>query len=171
FTGSYAVSKMIRFVCASSHNTTCSCETGSKSAVIVFDDGDINLAAEAAANSAFKLSGQRCVSAGRMLVQRSIFDRFVEQFLPFAKQAVVADPFDNVNGKIVFGPIINKSQMGRVISFNDMVRNDNECKVLWDQDGVHGRLPRAGNFLRPFVYKTEWRDKPDLKEEVFGPHA
>jgi len=173
FTGSYAVSKYIREACAFSDHTTCSCETGSKSAVIVFEDGDLKLAAEAAANSAFKLSGQRCVSAGRILVQRSVFNAFIDKFLTIAKQAVVAGPFEepgNAN-RLHFGPLINKSQMEKVMKFNDLVRDDTEAKVLWDQDGIHGRLPRKGFFLRPFVYKCEWRDKPYLKQEVFGPHV
>jgi len=174
FTGSAQVGQYIRQSCAESWHQTCSCEMGSKSAVIVFEDGRIGLAAEAAANSAFKLSGQRCVSAGRILIQRSVFNAFVDQFLPFVKKAVVAGPFDQTaeaSGVLRFGPLINKAQMERVMKYNDMVRNDNEAKVLWDQDGIHGRLPRQGYFLRPFVYKTEWRDKPYLKEEVFGPHV
>jgi acyl-CoA reductase-like NAD-dependent aldehyde dehydrogenase len=81
FTGSAEVGKIIRTVCAESWNKTCSCELGSKSAVIVFDDADLEIAASACLNSAFKLSGQRCVSSGRILVQRGIFDRFEERFL------------------------------------------------------------------------------------------
>lgn len=171
FTGSYAVSKKIRQACADSDHRTCSCETGSKSAVIVFEDGDLDLAADAAANSALKLSGQRCVSSGRILVQRSVFQKFQEKFLHLVKGAVAAGPFENVDAKLVFGPLINKAQKERVLKYNQMVADDGEAMVLWNPDGIHGLLDKPGHFLRPFVYKTEWRDKPYLKEEVFGPHV
>lgn len=173
FTGSFAVSKLIRQACAESDHTTCSCETGSKSAVIVFEDANLDLAATAAANSAFKLTGQRCVSSGRILVQRSIFKQFEEKFLNIAKGVFPHGPFEYTADILCLrcGPLISKAQMERVIEFNDMVRKDSDAKVLWDQDGVHDRLPRKGFFLRPFVYKTEWRDKPYLKKEVFGPHV
>ena len=67
-------------VCADSWHKTCSCEMGSKSAVIVFDDANFDLAVSACIASSFKLSGQRCVSAGRILVQRGIYDEFAESF-------------------------------------------------------------------------------------------
>jgi aldehyde dehydrogenase (NAD+) len=170
FTGSFDVAKKIRQVCANSKHRTCSCETGSKSAVIVFDDCDIDLAAEAAVNSAFKLSGQRCVSSGRILVQRSIFQLFQEKFLTLAKSVKTVSPFANDNG-LTMGPLINQSQKERVNHFNNLVRSDKEAVVLWDQDGIHGEMNIAGYFLRPFVYKTEWRDATYLKQEVFGPHV
>ena len=174
FTGSAQVGQYIRQVCANSWHKTCQCEMGSKSAVIVFADGHLDLAAEAAANSAFKLSGQRCVSAGRILVQRDVFNDFVAKFTHYAAHVAVKGPFDASHhepGTITMGPVINKKQMDRVISFNDLVRNDKEAKVLVDQDGIHGLPKRPGYFLSPFVYKAEWRDKPYLKQEVFGPHV
>lgn len=170
FTGSFATAKIIRQACANSNHRTCSCETGSKSAVIVFEDGNLDLAAEAAVNSAFKLSGQRCVSSGRILIQRSVFQAFQEKFVSLVKSVKTAGPFETIEGLTV-GPVINKTQKVRVQSFNEMVRNDPEAMVLWDQDGIHGEIKGAGHFLRPFVYKTEWRDKLYLKQEVFGPHV
>lgn len=170
FTGSYQAAKAVRAACANSTHRTCSCETGSKSAVMVFEDGDLDLAVDAAVNSAFKLSGQRCVSSGRILVQRPVFNQFIDKFLTAVKGVQVCGPFDNVDG-MTMGPLINKAQKDRVRAFNDLVRNDAQAKVLWDQDGIHGELKGPGHFLRPFVYKTEWQDKPYLKQEVFGPHV
>ena len=80
FTGSAEVGQDIRKHCASTWNKTCSVECGSKSATIVFDDGDLDLGVELAAASAFKLSGQRCVSSSRILVQRNILEKFITQF-------------------------------------------------------------------------------------------
>src|SRR5262249_31620304 len=63
FTGSYEVGSSIRRLAAESDHKTCACEMGSKSAVIVCQDADLSLAANAALLSAFKTTGQRCVSA------------------------------------------------------------------------------------------------------------
>jgi aldehyde dehydrogenase (NAD+) len=172
FTGSAEVGKSIRIACANSWHKTCSCEMGSKSAVMVFEDCDFDLAVSACLTSAFKLSGQRCVSSGRILVQRSILEKFIEAFTYQVSFAAVSDPFNVPRGpsSVVYGPLISKEQMNRVISFNDMVRNDPEACVLYDLDR-DGLLSETGWFLRPFVYQIEWCNKPYLKQEVFGPHV
>lgn len=168
FTGSVEVGRHIRRVCAEGEKT-CSCEMGSKSAVMVFEDADLDLAVSACLNSAFKLSGQRCVSSGRILVQRSVLDKFKEMFLEKVRNIFVGDPFEDVpsESSIAFGPLISREQMERVLSFNDMVRGDSDAKILCDLD--RGRT--LGNFAGPFVYQSEWSDKPYLKQEVFGPHV
>ena len=81
FTGSAAVGQEIRQHCATTWHKTCSCEMGSKSAVITFKDGNLSLAVDASVASAFKLSGQRCVSSGRLIVQRDVFEEFKNRFL------------------------------------------------------------------------------------------
>jgi len=169
FTGSVEVGRNIRKICAEGEKT-CSCEMGSKSAVIVFEDGDIDLAVNAALNSAFKLSGQRCVSAGRILVQRSILDPFKEKFLEKVKKIHVGDPFEEstLEPSLSFGPLISYSQKQRVVTFNDMVRNDPDAIILHD---LGDDLNTKSNYVNPFVYQIEWSDKPYLKQEVFGPHV
>lgn len=174
FTGSAEVGKSIRIACANSWHKTCSCEMGSKSAVMVFADCDFDLAVSACVNSAFKLSGQRCVSAGRLIVQRSILEKFKERLLHEVGTAVAIDPFepfDPPSGvcSVAFGPLISSEQMKRVQEFNDLVRADSDATVLFDGD-ADGRMDGKGYFLRPFVYQSEWADKVYLKQEVFGPH-
>jgi aldehyde dehydrogenase (NAD+) len=168
FTGSAEVGQHIRKVCADSWHKTSSCEMGSKSAVIVFDDCDLDLAVSAALNSAFKLSGQRCVSAGRFIVQETIFDKFKAKFLEQVDKALAVDPFVPTNGaSITFGPLISNEQKERVLKFNQLVRDDKDATVLFDR----GNAKRPGYFLEPFVYQVNWGDKPYLKQEVFGPHV
>lgn len=170
FTGSAEVGKQIKQHCAGTWNKTCSCELGSKSAVIVFNDANWNLALEAVIASAFKLSGQRCVSSGRALIQRDIFDKFCHDVVEAAKNVLVADPFTVDYSGFSCGPLISKDQVARVEKFNQLVRDDVEAAVVFDPDGKDGKLVSPGNFLRPFIYTTEWRDAPYLKQEVFGPH-
>ena len=191
FTGSAEVGQHIRRVCADSWNKTCSCELGSKSAVIVFDDANFDLAVSASIASAFKLSGQRCVSAGRLIVQRGIYDKFCESFKKYAEQVSPGEPFDTEaselkdsqsffafgentssfvapvpNDAAYMGPLINQQQLERVKKFNNLVLEDDLAEVL-----VTPTYREPGNYVSPMVYKTEWRDAPYLKQEVFGPHV
>lgn len=169
FTGSSEVGKLIRISCANSWHKTCNCEMGSKSAVIVFEDGDIDLAVSACLNSAFKLSGQRCVSSGRLLIQRSILDKFNNKFIENLKYFFMGSPDDLIpnDATICFGPVISQEQKEKIESYNDLVRNDSSCKVLLDCS----KNNKKGYFIGPFVYESEWSNKPFLKEEVFGPHV
>ena len=176
FTGSAEVGKEIRKVCAESDHKTCSCEMGSKSAVIVFEDADLDLAVSACVNSAFKLSGQRCVSSGRLLVQRSILEKFKEKFLNEVSLIIVKNPFEgNRDETLTFGPLISETQARNVQAFNAAVRTDSDAQVLYDLEGVDGNLNKIwhekGFWVRPFVYQVEWADKTYLKQEVFGPHV
>ncbi len=169
FTGSVDVGRSIRKICAEGEKT-CSCEMGSKSAVMVFEDCDLDMAVSACLNSAFKLSGQRCVSSGRLIVQRSILNSFKEKFIEKVSSISVVDPFEEIpsNSSLTLGPLISETQKKRVVYFNEMVRKDSDCVVLYDK----GDNPRQnGHYINPFVYQVEWSDKPYLKQEVFGPHV
>ncbi|MGH7175612.1 MAG: aldehyde dehydrogenase family protein, partial [Minisyncoccia bacterium] len=169
FTGSVEAGQAIRVVCAGGFgNKTCQCETGSKSAVMVFADADRQMALQACVASAFKLSGQRCVSAGRLLVERRIFDDFIEQFVEKARTLKIGAWNDPTPSDM--GPIISQSQMERVQQYNDHIGREYSLKL--HLQGT--RLDLPGYFLTPHIYEAEWRlpeDRPCLVDEVFGPHV
>jgi len=181
FTGSAAVGRHIRRVASESWHKTTSCEMGSKSACIVFNDVEASLATPAAVASAFKLSGQRCVSSGRMIVQRDIYDDFADQFAKEAAKLRTGNPFlpsshDQTTWKdyksddgVYYGPLINKQGFEKVKKYNSLALNDGDVEVLLrpEYDSINDRA----FFSTPLVYKTEWRNVPYLKEEVFGPHV
>jgi aldehyde dehydrogenase (NAD+) len=171
FTGSAEVGRSIRAACANSWHKTCNCEMGSKSAVMVFDDCDLDLAVSACINSAFKLSGQRCVSSGRLLVQRSILEKFKDNFLDQVRKIHVGSPDETipVGASVSFGPVISKEQKEKIENYNSLVRQDSIAKVLFDS--LFFDFGNKGYFVGPFVYECEWSDKSFLKEEVFGPHV
>jgi len=168
FTGSVEAGRSIRRACAESEKT-CSCEMGSKSAVVVFNDADLDLAVDACINSAFKLSGQRCVSSGRLLVQRSILEEFKKIFLEKVGRIFINDPFSSPpsSASVSFGPLISKEQKDKVLSYNELVKKDASAAILLDR----GSLPGKGFYVGPFVYECEWSEKPYLQQEVFGPHV
>ena len=188
FTGSAEVGQHIRKVAAESWHKTTSCEMGSKSACIIFDDVEVDLSIEAAVASAFKLSGQRCVSSGRMIVQRSIYDEFCKRFAAEASKIKTGNPFKTVfstsgdpgcvgweeqvpDESISYGPIINEQGFNKVKKYNDMVLVDRDADVLLEPtyNDINGRA----FFSTPMVYKSEWRgiEAPYLRDEVFGPHV
>jgi aldehyde dehydrogenase (NAD+) len=185
FTGSAEVGQHIRKVAAESWNKTTSCEMGSKSACIIFDDVEMSLAVEAAVASAFKLSGQRCVSSGRMIVQRSVVDEFANRFVEKASELKTGNPFKKValstgmpeavcwenyepDDSIYYGPVINEQGFDKVRLYNKMVEDDSNAKTLLSP--VYTGEGKS-YFSTPMVYRTEWRDVPYLKNEVFGPHV
>jgi aldehyde dehydrogenase (NAD+) len=174
FTGSAQVGMHIRKVAAESWHKTTSCEMGSKSACIVFDDADIDMAVDAAIASAFKLSGQRCVSSGRMIVQRGVYDEFCRKFADKASKLETGSPFNSdgtVNTDMYYGPIINKQGFDKVWHYGEIVEADSQAEILVGQ--VRVLLEDNVYCVTPMVYKTEWRghEAPYLREEVFGPHV
>src|SRR3954453_15353739 len=94
FTGSYDVGKRIQQLSAEHHDRIVAAEMGSKSAVIVCEDARLDLAVTCGIVSGFKTSGQRCVSAGRILVAEKVFDRYAEQFVATARRLRIGDPLD-----------------------------------------------------------------------------
>ncbi|MEX2186446.1 MAG: aldehyde dehydrogenase family protein [Pirellulales bacterium] len=167
FTGSYNVGSHVRRLAAESDHKTCACEMGSKSAVIVCDDANLDLAVQAAVLSAFKTTGQRCVSAGRVLVHERIFDRFTESFVARAAALRFADPFDP---SAFAGPLVNQSGLDKVLYYNKLAREES-ATVLLDGGRIDADERGGGYFASAFVYRQEHRPGVrTIREEVFGPH-
>ncbi len=138
FTGSYAVGSHIRRLAAESDHKTCALEMGSKSAVIVCDDAGLDLACDAAILSAFKTTGQRCVSAGRILVHEKLFDRFAEGFCDRARRLKFSDPFDPA---AFAGPLINAAAVEKVARYNQLAIDEGAEVLLGGDrmtDAEHG---------------------------------
>jgi aldehyde dehydrogenase (NAD+) len=167
FTGSYEVGHRIQQLSAEHYDRITACEMGSKSAVIVCEDARLDLAVTSSVVSAFKTSGQRCVSAGRILVAAKIFDRFAEQFVATAKRLRIGDPLDSHN---FTGPVIHRGAVEKVEFYNDLARREG-AKVLLEGGRFSDAGHAGGCYLRPFVYRLDY--KPgirSIREEVFGPH-
>ena len=168
FTGSYDVGRRIQQVSAQFYDRIVASEMGSKSAVIVCEDARLDLAVTSAVLSAFKTSGQRCVSGSRILVSKKIFDKFADRFVGMAKRLRIGDPLDASN---FTGPLIHRDAVEKVERYNDLARQEGG-RVLLDSGRLNGSGRESGCFLGPFVYRIEHR--PGLRairEEVFGPHV
>ena len=167
FTGSYDVGRRIQEVSAGLFDRLVAAEMGSKSAVIVCEDAKMDLAVMAALISAFKTSGQRCVSAGRVLVHEKLVDAFADKLVGLARRLRVGNPLDAGN---FTGPVINQTAVDKVLSYNELARKEG-ARILLDGGKITDAEHKDGNYLSPFIYRID--HKPSvrcIREEVFGPH-
>src|SRR5216684_1413514 len=121
FTGSYEVGRRIQQLSAEHYDRIVATETGSKSAVIVCADARMDLAVTASIISGFKTSGQRCVSAGRILVAESIFEEFARRFVFTTKRLHIGNPLDAAN---FTGPLIHRGAVEKVERYNDLAKQE-----------------------------------------------
>ncbi len=167
FTGSYDVGARIQKLSTQFYDRIVACEMGSKSAVIVCEDARLDLAVNAGILSAFKTSGQRCVSAGRILVHEKIIDAYAERFVATTKRLQVGDPMDP---KSFTGPVINEVAVEKIQFYNDLAKQEG-AKVLLEGGRMAQEPWSKGCYLAPFVYRQEHRPGVrTVREEVFGPH-
>jgi aldehyde dehydrogenase (NAD+) len=168
FTGSYAVGSHIRRLAAEADHKTCALEMGSKSAVVVCQDANLDIAVQSALLSALKTTGQRCVSAGRILVHEGLFDRFAAALVERAGKLRFADPFDP---DAFAGPLINEAAVRKVESYNELARQEG-AHVLLEGGRMTDAQRADGWFMSPMIYRQEHRPGVrTIREEVFGPHV
>ncbi|MER7624401.1 aldehyde dehydrogenase family protein [Streptomyces sp. NPDC126503] len=157
FTGSTRVGKSIMAKCAGQVKRV-TLELGGKSPNIVFADADLEAAAAAAPMAFLDNSGQDCCARTRVLVQREVYDRFLELLTPAIEEIVVGDPLD---ARTQMGPLISRAQLDRVRSY-----------VTDDLDAIRGKAPEGPGFwFPPTVLTGVPEDAPCAVEEIFGPVA
>jgi aldehyde dehydrogenase (NAD+) len=168
FTGSYEVGSKIQQLSAGIVDRICACEMGSKSAVIVCEDARMDIAVTAGILSAFKTSGQRCVSAGRILVHEKRFEEFADRFVQLARRLNIGDPLDERN---FTGPVINEAAVRKISYYNQLAREEGG-EVLLDGGRMLDEAHRDGWYMSPFIYRIHHRPGIRcIREEVFGPHV
>jgi aldehyde dehydrogenase (NAD+) len=168
FTGSYEVGHRIQQISAEFYDRMVACEMGSKAAVIVCADAQLDLAVTCGVISSMKTSGQRCVSAGRILVAEKIFDRYLEKFVQNVKRIKIGNPLDVAN---FTGPVINQPQLEKIERYNELAKKEGGKMLLEGGRMTQGDL-RKGYFLSPCVYRMDYKSGiRSIREEVFGPHV
>ncbi|MFH8345554.1 aldehyde dehydrogenase family protein [Streptomyces sp. NPDC018045] len=157
FTGSTATGRHIAAKCAA-RTKRLTLELGGKSPNIVFADADIERAAAAAPGSFLDVTGQDCCARSRILVQRSVHDRFMELLEPAVKSFVAGDPTDPATQ---MGPLISAAQLARVRSY---VPEDAPA-------AIRGEVPQGKGFWYPATVLEGRPDDRTAVEEIFGPVA
>ena len=157
FTGSTPVGKSIMAGCADQVKRV-TLELGGKSANVIFADSDVDRAAAAAPGAVFDNSGQDCCARSRILVQKSVFDRFMAGFEKGVKEYRVEDP--NLDSSQM-GPLVSKKQLEAVQSF----LNDKDDTVAFTGTAPTG----AGYWMPPTVLLPKSVNARTWQEEIFGP--
>ncbi len=133
-------------------------ELGGNSALIVMEDADLTLAVNAAVFSRFMHQGQVCMCANRILVQRGIYDAFLEKFIARVSALKVGDPRDPQTD---VGPLINRKQVD-IFSKQLQKGIDEGAKVA-----LRGKA--EGNLVSPTVFVDVHDDMWLSQNELFGP--
>lgn len=147
-----------------------SMELGGKSPVLIFDDADFDRALDASLFTIFSINGERCTAGSRIFVQRTIYDRFVQEFARRANNLVVGDPSDPATQ---LGAMITRQHWEKVTGYIRIGEQEGARVVAGGADkpaGLASHL-RNGNFVRPTVFADVDNRMRIAQEEIFGPVA
>ena len=156
FTGSTEVGQQIMAGCARQVKRV-TLELGGKSANVIFADADLEKAAATAPSGVFDNAGQDCCARSRILVQRTVFDRFMELLEPAVKGIAVGDPGQD---STEMGPLISAAHRERVAAYVP-----DGAPVAFRGSAPDG----PGFWYPPTVLAPVARDEPAWTEEIFGP--
>jgi len=164
FTGSGEVGRIIGASCASTFKR-CSLELGGKNPMIVLDDANLDLALEGALWGAFGTAGQRCTATSRIILQKGVYQHFIDELVRRAKLLKIGNGLDE---SVDVGPLVSKSQMEIVLSYIETGRK--EGARLATGGNRLDRLDYAhGFFIEPTVFADVDPKMRIAQEEIFGP--
>jgi alpha-ketoglutaric semialdehyde dehydrogenase len=164
FTGSSAVGMKIAGACAG-RGKKVSCEMGGKNAIIVMDDAALELAVEGAIWGGFGTTGQRCTAASRLIVHEAVYPRFLEMFTAAASKLRVGN---GLLKETDVGPLINESQMEKVLTYIDIGRKEGARLVTGGSRCLSGDCAK-GYFIEPTIFAEVSPGMRIAQEEIFGP--
>ena len=155
FTGSTEVGRLVMQGAAETIKRV-TLELGGKSANVVFADADLERAASSAPYAVFDNAGQDCCARSRILVERSVYDGFLDLLVEATKGVRVGDPADDATE---MGPLISAAHRETVASFVDK------------EPFFRGSVPDAPGFWYPCTLVEATNDDRVARDEVFGPVA
>ncbi|MEU2712272.1 aldehyde dehydrogenase family protein [Streptomyces sp. NPDC007205] len=161
FTGSTAVGRRIAEVCGRDMKRQLM-ELGGKGAALVFDDADLGSAVAGIGTTFSFYSGQICTAPTRVLAQRGVYERLVEQLAGYARRLKVGDPREP---DTVVGPVISAEHRARVESYVELGRKEGASVVT---GGERPPLDR-GFHVAPTLLAECTNDMRVAREEIFGP--
>lgn len=136
-------------------------ELGGKSPNIVFADADFEAAIDHALYAIFANQGQVCSAGSRLILEESIYNRFIPELVERAKQIEVGD---GTSPTTEMGPLISEVQLNRVLSYIDIGKNEG-AELLCGGN----RLNRKGYFIEPTIFTNTTPNMRIVQEEIFGP--
>ncbi|WP_414457994.1 aldehyde dehydrogenase family protein [Evansella clarkii] len=160
FTGGTDTGRVINEQCAKTFKHV-SLELGGKSPLIVFDDVNIEQAAEWAIFGAFFNQGEVCVASSRILVHENIFAAFTEKMAEKTKKIKLGDPFSEETD---MGPLISNDHLKKVESYVSKGVEEGATLVTGGE-----RYGEQGYYLTPVIFTDVQPDMGIVQEEIFGP--
>lgn len=164
FTGSTGTGKRVA-AASVEHNRKYQLEMGGKNPFVVLDDADLTVAVEAAVNSAFFSTGQRCTASSRVIVTEGIHDRFVAAVGERLKSVVVDDA---LKAGTHIGPVVDESQLKQDTDYIEIGRQEG-AKLAFGGELLKRDTP--GFYLAPALFTEATNDMRIAREEIFGPVA
>ncbi|GEN24058.1 aldehyde dehydrogenase [Halomonas cupida] len=164
FTGSLDVGR--RVAAATAGNLVkCQLEMGSKNALIVADDADLDLAVEAAFAGAYSSTGQKCTASSRLIVTEAVHDAFLEKLIAKLRTVRVGHALEE---DVHIGPVVDARQLESNLVWVERAKADGGTLAFGGE-----RLKRNtdGFFMAPTLFVGTTNDMAINREEIFGPIA
>ncbi|CAN7761475.1 aldehyde dehydrogenase family protein [Rhizobium leguminosarum] len=162
FTGSAGTGRRVA-AASIEHNRKFQLEMGGKNPMVVLDDADLNVAVEAAANSGFFSTGQRCTASSRLIVTEGIHDKFVAALTDKLKRLVV----DNaLKAGTHIGPVVDERQLKTDTDYIEIGKSEG-AKLAFGGEVISRDTP--GFYLQPTLFTEATNQMRISREEIFGP--
>ncbi|WP_269928995.1 5-carboxymethyl-2-hydroxymuconate semialdehyde dehydrogenase [Kocuria massiliensis] len=161
FTGESGTGQLI-FANAAPYLKGLSMELGGKSPAVVFDDADLETAINATVFGVFSLNGERCTAGSRILVQRGVYDEFVERYAAQAKRVRVGLPSDP---KTEVGALVHPEHYEKVMGYVEIGKSEGRLVA----GGGRPEGFEEGNFVAPTVFADVSPEARIFQDEIFGP--
>jgi alpha-ketoglutaric semialdehyde dehydrogenase len=140
-------------------------EMGGKNPFVVLDDADLSVAVEAAANSGFYSTGQRCTASSRIIVTEGIHDKFVAALTERLAKINVGNALDKDTH---VGPVVDEKQLKQDTDYIEIGKKEG-AKLAFGGEVLKRDTP--GFFLQPALFTEATNDMRIAQEEIFGPVA
>ena len=164
FTGSTEIGRRIMHMAADGMKRI-TLECGGKSANIVLDDADTDLAVDGSQYATSFHSGQVCESGMRLLLSRSQHDAFVARLVEKVERMKLGDPMDPAT---TIGPVVSQKQLDRVLNYIDIGKKEGAKIAIGGKRATAGGLTK-GFFVEPTIFTGVCNDMTIAREEIFGP--
>ena len=164
FTGSTGTGKRVALA-SIEHNRKFQLEMGGKNPFVVLDDADLGVAVEAAANSGFFATGQRCTASSRIIVTEGIHDKFVAALTERLTKINVGHAMDKDTH---VGPVVDAGQLKQDTDYIEIGKSEG-AKLAFGGERVEKATP--GFYLQPTLFTEATNQMRISREEIFGPVA
>jgi aminomuconate-semialdehyde/2-hydroxymuconate-6-semialdehyde dehydrogenase len=141
-------------------------ELGGKNAAIVFVDCDFDETINGLTDAVFLNTGQVCLCAERVYVERPMFDRFVSALKQKAESLALGWPTDS---KTTTGPLISKEHRAKVLSYYELAKKEGATVVTGGGTPKFGDARDNGFYIQPTIFTGLSESARCVKEEIFGP--